>query len=139
MKQGKDGVTRGQGDSNGDESDSPGLNRNDLNGSSDVLSELRRQTIALEKLVELIRAYSQIEERTRPAAKEKRVRRSELEITRIVADAIKMVEQTGWSDSRIAREIGVERRVFCSRKPYLEARERADEYFARRDPETGLE
>jgi hypothetical protein len=104
-----------------------------------VLSELRRQTIALENLVELIRAYSQIEERTRPAGKEKRVRRSELEITRIVADAIKMVEQTGWSDSRIAREIGVERRVFCSRTPYLEARERADEYFAKRDPEAGLE
>ena len=135
MKEGKGDNVRRQGDSNGTESDSQGLNTNDLNGSSGVLSELRRQTIALEKLVELIRAYSQIEERTRPEKKPQRIHRTEQEISRIVADAIDMVKKTGWSDSRVAKAIGVDRRVFMNRKPYLEARVEADDYFSKPDPE----
>jgi hypothetical protein len=95
-----------------------------------------RGSVAIERILAFVSAAA-----GKPAAptKPKKVYRTPAEVSRIVADAIAMVQQFGWSDSRIAREMGVPRSVFMKRKPYVDARLKADAYFSRVDPDTDLE
>jgi len=136
MKKVTDDGTRRQDGQLGAPSDSPG----------EMLAELRRQTalierqvIAQEEFFKFLRSYAQIEAATRPPLTQKRKRRTKTEVSRIVYDAIQMVDRTGWSDRRIARELNVPRSVFVEDKDYLSARLEADRKFSQADPDARVD
>lgn len=82
-----------------------------------VVEEQRLLRVAFEKLVELIAVYAG----KPPVPAKRRIHRTPEEKSRIVSQAIVLLRDNGWTTTRIAKELGVNRNIFYQSRAYLEA------------------
>jgi hypothetical protein len=105
----------------------------------DIVADQKRLIASVEKLIGVLESSPikplEFVIAAPPPPPKKRIVRTESEKSLIIADACRLVMAHGWSGLRIARELKVDRHVFCDSPLFDMAQTRAHQIHCKPDPD----